>query len=147
MARLDAISVAMLAALAAACTPGPRSGAGLRLPDGDVDHGRTVFVEMKCHSCHRVDGLDLGEPVADPPVPVLIGGDFPYPRTDGEILTAIANPSHRILPNKRPELVRAGELSRMGDMTDAMTARELIDLVAFVQSRYRVVPRQAELAR
>jgi hypothetical protein len=28
----------------------------------------------------------------------------------------------------------------MGDFTEAMTARELIDLVAFLQSRYTVVP-------
>jgi L-cysteine S-thiosulfotransferase len=140
MTRLMGMVSLLLAAGLAGCMAGPRSGAGLRLPDGDVDHGRVVFVEMKCYSCHRVAGLDdLPEPVADPPVPVMLGGDRPYPRTDGDILTAIVNPSHRIVPAAVAEQVQSGNLSRMGDYSDSLTVRELVDLVAFVQSHYRVV--------
>ena len=138
MTRLEGMVSLLLAAGLVGCMPGPRSGAGLRLPDGDVDHGRAVFVAMKCHACHRVAGVDLPEPVADPPVPVVLGGERPYPRTDGDILTAIVNPSHRIVPAGKAELVQAGGLSRMGDFRDAMTVGELVDLVAFVQSRYTV---------
>jgi hypothetical protein len=39
------------------------------------------------------------------------------------------------------ELVRAGSLSRMGEFSDAMPVRQLIDLVAFLQSTYEVRPR------
>ena len=140
MTRLAGAALSVVAAGLAACAPGPRSGAGLRLPDGDVERGRAVFVEMRCHSCHRVEGLDLPEPVADPPVPIELGGERHYPRTDGELLTAIVNPSHRIVPSGRRESVTQGRLSRMGDFGENMTVSELVDVVAFLQSRYRVVP-------
>lgn len=44
------------------------------------------------------------------------------------------------MPSRERELVAQGRLSRMGDYSEAMTVRELVDLVAFLQSRYRVVP-------
>jgi hypothetical protein len=34
----------------------------------------------------------------------------------------------------------SGRLSRMGDFTDAMTLREMIDVVAFLQSTYEEIP-------
>ena len=42
-------SVVLLMLLTAACS-GPKSGAGLRLPDGDVERGKAAFLELKCNT-------------------------------------------------------------------------------------------------
>lgn len=122
------------------CSAGHKGAAGFHIPDGDTEKGRAVFVAMRCHACHRVADLDLEAPVADPPVPVVLGGKVARARTDGELVTAIVDPSHRLAPGYPPSAVRTGGLSRMGEFGDAMTVRELIDVVAFLQSRYEVVP-------
>lgn len=130
--------LAMLALAVAACAKTQKSSAGFHLPDGDIQHGQQVFVDFRCNACHRVEGVTLPAPVADPPVPVVLGGRVPQPRSDGELANAIIEPSHRIAPGYRRAALRAGELSRMGDFSEHMTVRELIDLVTFLQSHYEV---------
>jgi hypothetical protein len=132
--------VALLATALAACVTSSRSPAGFRLPPGDVARGREAFTELRCHACHRVAGLDLPDPTADPAVPVELGGVVPAVKTDGELVTAIINPSHRLTGGQDQRMVVSGGLSRMGDFTEAMTVRQLVDLVAFLQSRYDVQP-------
>ena len=66
---------------------------------------------------------------------VVLGGDRLSERTDGELITAIVNPSHGVPQGRRAGLVRSGHLSRMGDFGEAMTVRQLIDIVAFLHSR------------
>jgi hypothetical protein len=77
-------------------------------------------------------------PVADPAVPVELGGLVYRQRTDGELVTAIINPSYRLAPGHAREAIASGRLSRMGDLNDELTVRELADLVAFLQSTYVV---------
>jgi hypothetical protein len=125
--------------LAAGACGGRKSAIGLRLPDGSPAAGRQAFVDLKCNSCHRVAGVALPDPVADPIVPVTLGGAWPYERTDGELLTAIVNPSHTIAAGFPPELLTAGTRSRMSEYGDVMTVKQLIDIVAFLHTRYEVV--------
>jgi hypothetical protein len=138
--RTAATGVALFATALAACVTTSRSPAGFRLPPGDVGRGRAAFTELRCHACHRVPGLDFPGPTADPAVPVELGGVVPAIKTDGELVTAIINPSHRLTGGRDNRLVVSGGLSRMGDFTEAMTVRQLVDLVAFLQSRYDVQP-------
>jgi len=105
-----------------------------------VEAGKAAFVELKCNACHRVEGMDFPEPVADPPVPVTLGGATPYVKSDGELVTSIINPSHRIARGFPKEALMSGDESRMADYSDVMTVRQLIDLVAFLHTRYEVVP-------
>jgi hypothetical protein len=128
-----------LAALAVATgCRGPRSAAGFRLPDGDPQRGQLAFVELKCHTCHQVAGVDLPAPVADAPVPVRLGGEIIAVKTDGELVTSIVHPSYRLAPGYPKDLIRKGEASRMPDYGREMTVQQMVDLVAFLQSRYRV---------
>jgi hypothetical protein len=136
--RLLALAAAAAMSLAA-CTPSPRSAAGFRLPEGDVERGHAAFRDLRCHACHHVEGVEMPRPVAEPLVPVALGGDVFQPHTDGELVSAIVNPSHRVLARHPAELVRSGQLSRMGDFSESMSVRQLIDLVAFLQSTYTVV--------
>lgn len=137
MRRLELLVVG-LSLCAAGCFEGRKSASGFRLPDGDPERGRRVFVEMRCHSCHEVAGEDLPRPVAEPPVGVELGGAVAAPRTDGALVTAIVYPSHE-LAFATGERV-AGRLSRMGSFAEAMTVNDLVDVVAFLQSRYEVIP-------
>lgn len=123
-----------------ACDAGRKGSAGFRLPDGDPERGRAVFVANRCHGCHVVAGEDLPAPVAEPAVPVTLGGRVPAAVTDGELVTSIINPSHRLAGWVKPASVRSGTLSRMGDFNESLSVRDLVDLVAFLQSRYQVVP-------
>jgi len=121
------------------CGPPEKSSSGFRLPDGDAARGQAAFVDLKCNACHRVQGLDLPAPIADPPVPVPLGGSVDYQPTDGKFVTSIINPSHKV--GRYPEeLVKSGDESRMADYSDVMTVRQLVDLVAFLHSRYTYVP-------
>lgn len=115
------------AALAAE-TPG-----GLVLPPGDAAVGRLVFVKMQCNHCHMAtselsQGIDL--PVAATPAP-LLNADVAK-KSQAELVTSILNPSHKI--ERKAAVVTEGKLSPMGDFTHALTVRQLIDLVAFLQS-------------
>src|ERR1019366_9783230 len=71
------------------CTPSPKSGYGFQLPDGDPIRGRVAFVELKCASCHRVDGVQLPAPTVKPEYVVTLGGEVTQVRTYGRLVTSI----------------------------------------------------------
>jgi sulfur-oxidizing protein SoxX len=133
-------ALAAAATLGTACVAMHKSSAGFHLPDGDPRTGRQVFADMRCHACHQVPGEEFPPPVADPPVNVALGGVVPYPRADGELMTAIVDPSHRIVTRDLRHRVRDERLSRMGDLRDHMTVAEMVDLVAYLHSLYHVQP-------
>lgn len=139
MKNWHVVAAAALAAGTVACAASPKSSAGFSLPNGDVARGQATFVTLRCNGCHRVAGLDLGQPTASPPVPVVLGGEVPHVKTDGELVTSIIDPSHQIAKDLPPDLVRRAGGSRMPDYSDVMTVRQMVDLVAFLQSRYKVV--------
>ncbi len=126
-----------------ACDSGPRSPVGFLLPDGEVELGKAAFVELECNSCHSVDGMDLPPPtlIPLPSASVVLGGQVFEIRTDGYLVTSIINPSHKLASGLgKEEIITSTGQSRMPDYSDIMTVRQLIDLVAFLQSRYTVVP-------
>src|SRR3989304_4554260 len=120
--------------------PPEKSPSGFRLPEGDAQAGQAAFLELQCTACHQVRGMDLPGPVADPTVPVALGGTVDYQPTDGRFVTSIINPSHKLAPGYPKELIKSGGISRMPDYSDVMTVRQLVDLVAFLHSRYKFVP-------
>jgi mono/diheme cytochrome c family protein len=123
------------------CAPPERSASGFRLPEGSVEAGKAAFLALQCNACHKVKGLELPGPVAEPPVPVALGGTVDYQPTDGRFVTSIINPSHKLAPGYPRDRIESGAISRMADYSDVMTVRQLVDLVAFLHSRYEFVPR------
>lgn len=116
----------------------PSSPKGMVLPQGDIQHGRQAFVDLKCYSCHEVAGLEkeLPRPSATPAVDVVLGGLAMREPTDGELLTAILNPPHELYPGGEEERITIDGTSRMANYNDMITAQQLIDLVAFLHDRY-----------
>ena len=140
MRTLSIASAALLAAVATACGPAHKSSRGFHLPDGDPAAGRQALVDLQCTACHTVNGeTGLPAPVADPPVNVRLGGYVSQPRTDGQLAASIITPSHHIRRGDGPGQVRSQGLSRMGDFGEAMSVRQLADLVAYLHTRYEVL--------
>ncbi len=124
-------------ALLSACG-GVHSSVGFRLPEnGDVERGRAAFIDLKCYTCHTVNGVETPEPAGD--TLVALGGAVTEVRTDGYLVASIIHPSHKIKARPK-EAVTVEGVSRMPDFTRSMTVRQLIDIVAMLQSRYRYMP-------
>ena len=71
---------------------------------------------------------------------VVLGGEVRQVKTYGALVTSIINPSHSLAPGYPKELITKDNQSAMANFNDTMTVRQLIDLVAFLQSRYEFVP-------
>jgi hypothetical protein len=132
--------IALGCALLAGCSP--QSGIGVRLPDGSPERGRAAFLALRCTACHSVVGLDVpnqGKGMAN----VTLGGETVRVRPSGELVTAIINPSHRIAPGYPLSQVTTPDgqsLMNLAYLNDVMTVQQLIDLVAFLQGSYHLVP-------
>ncbi len=97
------------------------------LPVGNQMAGREAFIELYCHYCHLVP--------SDPDMPGLVGevkgpdiGARQADRSREWVAMSIVAPGHEM-----PPLMREPQ-SPMGDYKNAMTIRQLMDLVTFVQS-------------
>lgn len=134
------LAIAALLSAGTACDSGRHTTTGFSLPaDGNTDRGRQAFVELGCHSCHAVRGVDLPRPTVEPPVPVILGGDVDRKLSDAYIVTAMINPSYQLAPYSKDQIASGG-VSRMPAYSDKMTVRQAIDVVAFLQSHYAVRP-------
>jgi hypothetical protein len=122
------------------CGAPEKSSRGFRFPDGNAERGRIAFLELGCHSCHQVEGMEERGWGAALERPIVLGGEVLYARTDGELLTSIINPSHKVAKRHPPEMVQVDGRSRMKVYGDEMTVRQLIDIVAFLHTRYRTTP-------
>jgi hypothetical protein len=96
-------------------------------------------VELQCHTCHQVAGEELEAPTIEPDMAIALGGTVYEIRTDGYLVTSIINPSHKLAGYPKERVSTDGE-SKMPDTTRGMTVRQLVDIVAFLQARYKVVP-------
>lgn len=132
--------VVMLTCLAG-CDTGPKSAKGFTLPEGDAKLGQQAFVHFRCYDCHSVPGVDLPPSEQPDQVVVRLGGQVAKTKTYGELVTSIVNPSHRLAAGYAESLVTTDEgQSRMTNYNEVMTVKQLIDLVAFLQSHYELRP-------
>ena len=111
---------------------------GFRLPEGDVDAGRTTFLRLQCHGCHTIAGEEL-PPIEGAAAPYIeLGGQVAKVKTYGELVTSIINPSHKLTNRYAEEVVSEDGVSKMPVYNDHMTIQELIDVVTFLQSKYNI---------
>lgn len=72
-----------------------------------------------------------------------LGGEVTAMKTYGQLVTSVINPSHRISGQRLTDemLVRTDGTSRMEmyRYNEIMTVQELVDLVTFLQSEYKLV--------
>ena len=136
----SAFAATALLALAG-CDHEPYQSRGFALPEGNEDMGRMVFIATGCHGCHSVSGIDLPEPIRQGPVAIELGGEVTKVKSYGELVTAVINPSHKLIAGYAQADVTSdtGE-SLMPDFNKRISVQDLIDVVAFLAPRYEVVP-------
>jgi mono/diheme cytochrome c family protein len=98
-------------------------------PDGDANAGKTVFLNMKCYSCHAIEipGDKLPPSRSKGAGPALTG----YSALPNEYLAESIIKPHTIVaaPGYTVKQGRAA----MGEYNHFLTVQELIDLVAFLK--------------
>ncbi|MFW6198633.1 MAG: c-type cytochrome [Acidobacteriota bacterium] len=130
--RMFALPLLLVAALAAVACGGAEPipmtlEEALHLPRGDVEAGHQAFLDLRCHYCHAVTGDEtLPEPMAR--VRGTEIGPELASQSAARLAESIIDPSHEIPPP------RNSRLSPMGDFSEAMTVRQLIDLITYIQS-------------
>jgi sulfur-oxidizing protein SoxX len=131
-----------------ACKTYPDYAGDFRFPilRGDTARGGQAFVTLGCNQCHEVSGIALSRP-ANPPLTVVLGGELMFAKTYGDLVTSIINPDH-VLSDKYveqlpKEQVRSASSSPMF-VNPEMKVSELIDIVAFLNSRYSLLPGYTE---
>lgn len=123
------------------CDKGADSPRGFSLPEGDVSKGEQVFMKYQCLSCHSLKGYDTDGIKPEIATRVLLGGNVSQIKTYAELVTSVINPSHKIAQNYVPSQVSDEQgHSKMRNYNDVMTINELVDLVAFLQPQYQLVP-------
>ena len=117
--RLDLMIVATLVLLSG-CEARDR----LVLPPGDIDAGRTAFVETGCSTCHSVQGsVEKAEP-GHPEIHVVLGGVVTQVDSHERVVVSIINPDHRIAPfANNPQNVDEDGHSRMLNFNSTMTVQ------------------------
>ena len=132
------VSAAFLLAAAAGCQSGRYSNGGLALPaDGDPERGRASFIALECYKCHQVADARLPQAEVAPELVLPLGGVVDRRLSDAYLVTSMINPNHELAPYPK-SLVTTGGISRMPPYADRMTARQIVDIVAFLQANYRV---------
>ena len=139
----------LLTVFLSACRTYPDQIGGFRFPilSGDIQRGQQAFLRLECNQCHVVNGVTLPEFNGPRPVTVELGGDLIFAKTYGDLVTSIINPDHvlseKYLDQLPPEVRRRTTSSPMY-LKEDMLVTELIDIVAFLNSRYSLLPGYTE---
>lgn len=131
MATLMLVGSLALAVMtrAASAPPAPKVPQGWKftLPDGDANAGKTVFINMKCYSCHAIEipGEKLPPSRSKGAGPALTGyAGLPKEYLAESIIkfhTVVAAPGYAVKEGR----------AAMGEYNHLLSVQEVIDLVAF----------------
>jgi hypothetical protein len=125
-----------------ACNPSPESTKGFSLPQGDAIEGEKVFMKYQCLACHNLEGFAYEMVNKEFEPPVVLGGTSTRVKTYAELVTSIINPSHKLAHNYQLALIQQNGESKMLVFNDAMTVTELVNLVTFLQPKYKIPPHE-----
>ena len=126
----------LTAGLLGGCDRARRMSKGFVFPVGDTGRGQKAFVDLRCYDCHRVDGVpELPVPSASPEKVVTLGGKVAKLRTYGDLVTAIIHPRLELSDKLANRGVFAE--SPMPVVNEQMTVTQMLDLVTFLEPRYK----------
>lgn len=113
---------------------------GFRFPGGDSEFGREAFISLNCVQCHTVKGVLLPDPKGKKLLSLPLGEVPRFVRKYEDLIIAITNPSH-VISEQYKEILNDAEANggiepMMPELTKDMTARQLMDLVAFLNEVY-----------
>jgi cytochrome c2 len=116
-------------AASAPAAPKVPQGWKFTFPDGDASAGKTVFLNMKCYSCHAIEtpGEKLPPSRSKGAGPTLTG----YAVLPKEYLAESIIKFHTVVA--APGYVVKEGRAAMGEYNHFLTVQELTDLVAFLK--------------
>jgi hypothetical protein len=122
------------------CATHPDYASEFRFPInwGNIDRGRQAFIDLQCHQCHSVNGVELPSYAGESPIKLDLGGGIHYAKTYADIMTSIINPDH-VVSEKFLEIFPASERGTVRSIMPFrknMTVEQLVDIVTFLNSRY-----------
>ena len=110
------------------------------LPEGNAANGEKVFLEMQCLACHTMEGYEQPESAQGSGFSVALGGEVGKVETYADLVTSVINPSHRLAKGYDPEKIQVEGESVMPIYNDIMTVAQLVDLVTFLETKYKIKP-------
>tara|TARA_R110002096_G_scaffold387471_3_gene581648 strand:+ start:384 stop:863 length:480 start_codon:yes stop_codon:yes gene_type:complete len=126
---------------AGSLTEGADKQGGFRFPGGDSEAGAEAFVLLSCVQCHTVKGIKLDEPKGKWRLQLQLAAELRFVKDYEDLITAIMSPKHVVAEQYRAILSpaeRNGEIEAfMPDLSNDMSARQLMDIVAFLDGVYR----------
>lgn len=135
--------------LLSACRVYPDYANDFRFPilRGDIGRGQQAFASLGCIQCHVVEGIELPAYSGLKPFNVVLGGELIFAKTYGDLTTSIINPDH-VFSDQYLDLLPRQNRNRVDSspmyLNEDMKVTELIDIVAFLNSRYRLLPGYTE---
>ena len=112
---------------------------GFALPEGDIEKGKTIFNRFICNECHSISDIEWKGGRDN--LNILLGGATTVKKSYGDLVASVINPSHKIsrgYKEQNTSLTTEEGLSKMKNYNEVMTVQELIDVVTFLQSEYKV---------
>ena len=109
---------------------------GFALPEGDIERGKVMFEQLSCIECHSISDIEWRGGVDSLHIP--LGGEISIQKSYGDLVTSVINPSHKIAKHYKATATTEEGLSKMAYYNEVMTVQELIDIVTFLQSEYKV---------
>lgn len=109
---------------------------------GDVAAGRQAFIEHRCQRCHTVAGETLPPPPGMSFPMLQLGAPPTEIRSYADLTTSIVNPNHALSERYRQQLQQTGvppDSPMPAQSLDTMTVRQLINIVAFLNSKYETL--------
>jgi hypothetical protein len=117
-------------AAGAAATPKVPKGWTFAFPEGNASFGKTVFIDMKCYTCHAID-------IPGEKLPSRSKGTGPdlnaYAGLPREYLAESIIKSHTVVA--APGYTVKEGRPAMGEYNHFLSVQELIDLVAFLKQK------------
>lgn len=112
-----------------------------RFPMGDVAKGKEAFARLACNQCHSTKTTPIKKTKTSGQLDINLGERERFVNTYLDIVTAITNPQHVTdakYADLSPELYVEGTIATvMPSMNDVISARDLMDLVAYIDSLYQ----------
>jgi len=149
MKKMYLLALALSVLMLSACRVYPDYANDFRFPilRGDIERGQQAFASLGCIQCHVVEGVDLPSFSGVRPFTVVLGGELIFAKTYGDLTTSIINPDH-VLSDQYLDLLPRQDRNRTNSspmyLNEDMKVTELIDIVAFLNSRYRLLPGYTE---
>ena len=142
MKLLLLILTAIVSITLLSCSKGADSPKGFSLPKGNAQEGQAVFMKYQCLSCYSLKGVEQEGIQKHDNISVVLGGETLQTVTYAELVTSVINPSHKLASRYLIADVSSEGSSKMTVFNDVMTVTELINLVAFLQPKYKLIPYQ-----